>query len=252
MGKGFKHGGGGSNPLNLHVVGGASQPLSPKENTIWVNTSTAITDWVISPVQPAGSAGMVWIQTGESSSASFNALKKNSLMICPVAVKQYTSSGWGGSWHDMTGKTYTGGKWVDWVRYQYINLDANTWTSQNVTGQGGSISFSGGSMKVTKNGSASPNAITRVVAYTKSMINMSGYHTLEIEMSLSRTDCQSVTIGVGSEVGEWLASKVIQQTAAKTVYSVDISSVSSGAIGIDLFGNNDATTATVTAVRLKG
>lgn len=252
MGKGFKHGGGGGSPLNLHVVGGASQPLSPKENTIWVNTSTAITGWVISPVQPSGTSGLVWIQTGETSNAAFNALKKNSLMICPVAVKQYISSGWGGSWQARTGKTYTGGKWVDWVRYQYISLDANTWTSTNVTGQGGSISFSGGTMKVTKNGSASPSAITRVVGHTRNTINMSGYNTLEVEMALSRTDCQSVTIGVSDSSGNILASKEIQQTAAKTVYSLDISRVSGGIIGIDMFGNNNATTATISAVRLKG
>lgn len=253
MGKGFKHGGGGSNPLNLHVVGGTTQPSTPKENTIWVNTSTAITGWVISPVQPSGTEGMVWIQTGETSNASFNALKKNSLMICPVAVKQYASSSWGGSWQDRTGKIYTGGKWADWVKYQYISLDANTWDSHSAAGQGGSIAFSGGSMKVTKNGSGSSSDITRVVAYTKnSMINMSGYNTLEVEMALSRTDCQSVTIGVGSSIGQWSASKVIQQTSAKTVYSVDISRVSSGGVVIEMAGNNNATTATISAVRLKG
>ena len=98
MGKGFKHGGGGGSPLNLHVVGGASQPLSPKENTIWVNTGTAITGWVISPVQPAGTNGMVWIQTGESSNAAFNALKKNfpSLTAGLVAGVKYAGGGGGG------------------------------------------------------------------------------------------------------------------------------------------------------------
>lgn len=44
--------GGGSNPLNFKVVGGASAPASPKENTIWVNTDLTITGWVFSDDNP--------------------------------------------------------------------------------------------------------------------------------------------------------------------------------------------------------
>ena len=37
---------GGGGGLNLKVVGGTTQPTNPRENTIWVNTTTAITGYV--------------------------------------------------------------------------------------------------------------------------------------------------------------------------------------------------------------
>ena len=45
-------GGGAGGGLNFKVVGGTSAPASPKENTIWVNTSTAITSWDFSATEP--------------------------------------------------------------------------------------------------------------------------------------------------------------------------------------------------------
>lgn len=44
---------GGGDNLNFEVVGGTTQPSNPKENTIWVNTSTDISSWSFSPTYPA-------------------------------------------------------------------------------------------------------------------------------------------------------------------------------------------------------
>ena len=43
--------GGGAN-LNFKVVGGTTAPSDPKENTIWVNTDTAIHAWDFSATEP--------------------------------------------------------------------------------------------------------------------------------------------------------------------------------------------------------
>lgn len=106
-------GGGGGAALNFKVVGGTSAPASPKENTIWVNTNTAITDWVFSATQPSAKSGRVWISTGTSSPIEFNALKKNGIQMYPISAKQYVS----GAWVDKTEKIYQGGKWKDWATY---------------------------------------------------------------------------------------------------------------------------------------
>ena len=37
--------GGAAANLNFKVVGGTIKPTSPKENTIWVNTDTEISNW---------------------------------------------------------------------------------------------------------------------------------------------------------------------------------------------------------------
>ena len=49
--------GSGSNPLNFKVVGGTSAPANPKENTIWVNTSTKVTSWDFSASEPHRRSG---------------------------------------------------------------------------------------------------------------------------------------------------------------------------------------------------
>lgn len=101
----------GGASLNFKVVGGTSQPASPKENDIWVNTDTAISEWVFSAEQPTEPVeGMVWFQTAMKSNAPFNALKKNSLVIYPVKCHQYVS----GAWVNETAKTYQDGAWANW------------------------------------------------------------------------------------------------------------------------------------------
>ena len=95
--------------LNFTVVGGTSTPSNPSENTIWVNTSTSITSWVVglnTPESPA--TGMVWIRESTSSGNSFNALKQNEMQTYPVAVSQYIS----GAWVNKTGYIYKGNEWI--------------------------------------------------------------------------------------------------------------------------------------------
>lgn len=65
MGYGFKHGAGGVNPLNFRVLGGSAQPASPKENDIWVNTSTNISQWIMSPIDPLEANILSGLPTGD-------------------------------------------------------------------------------------------------------------------------------------------------------------------------------------------
>lgn len=111
MAKGFKCGSGGGVPLNFKVVGGTSAPSNPKENTIWINTDAEITGWFFSAAAPENpAAGMAWIQTGAISAVGMNALKKNGLMVYPLAAKQYVN----GAWVEKVSKIYQGGAWADW------------------------------------------------------------------------------------------------------------------------------------------
>ena len=105
--------------LNFTVVGGTSTPSNPTENTIWINTSTAITKWIFSATQPTGSNGMVWIAIGTSSSNEFNALKNNELRIYPAYARQYEN----GAWVDKISKCYHNNTWAD--------LYAEVWIIEN-------------------------------------------------------------------------------------------------------------------------
>lgn len=109
-------GGGGSGGLNFKVVGGTTAPSNPKENMIWINTSTKITDWVFSATQPSAKSGRVWISTGTSSSVEFNALKKNGIQVYPLSAKQYVS----GAWVDKEVEIYQNGKWDESMKKLYF------------------------------------------------------------------------------------------------------------------------------------
>lgn len=169
MAKGFKHGsGGGTSDINFGVVGGAIQPVNPKENTIWVNTETEISGWVFSATEPKSPVeGTVWISTGTSSTVEFNALKKNGIQVYPISAKQYIS----GAWANVTAKSYQGGAWEDWIKYLYNMGDECT----NLTGgwvSVASLGFSGSGI-----GTKAPT-ITQNTGYTivKQTEDKSGYY----------------------------------------------------------------------------
>lgn len=103
--------------LNFSVVGGTSKPGSPKENTIWVNTGTAITGWVINTEKPASPVnGMVWLMNAPASYVAFNALKVNAIQVYPVSAKQYVS----GAWKEVSATIYQDGSWKNMSEYLYV------------------------------------------------------------------------------------------------------------------------------------
>ena len=105
-------GGGSSAGLNFKVVGGTSAPSNPATNTIWVNTSTAITSWVFHATQPSAAEGKLWIQIGASSPVTFNAVKENRVTVYPMSAKQYVN----GAWVDKVAKIYQYDAWADLVK----------------------------------------------------------------------------------------------------------------------------------------
>jgi len=114
-------GGGSGTQLNYKVVGGTSAPSNPVGNTIWINTSNAITFYTFQPLTPSNpQEGWVWINVAPSySPVAFNALKENRIQLYPISAKQYIS----GAWVSKTAKTYQSGAWKDWVIYLYNTGD---------------------------------------------------------------------------------------------------------------------------------
>lgn len=96
--------------LNFKIIGSETEPASPSENTLWVNTSvTDIPHWGFGPVEPeTAENGDVWIRTGISSPVVFNIVKENSIMIYPECVHQYIDDGW----VEVETKLYNGYNWA--------------------------------------------------------------------------------------------------------------------------------------------
>ena len=63
--------------------------------------------------------GMLWIETGTSSPVEFNALKMDSVRVCPLIAKQYI----GGTFVKVPAESYQGGSWKDWITYLFDNGD---------------------------------------------------------------------------------------------------------------------------------
>lgn len=232
MGTGFKHGAGGGNPLNFKVVGNP-QPSNPKENTIWINTDDKITSYIFSATQPTGSAGMVWISTGTTSTVAFNALKKNGIQVYPISAKQYVS----GAWVDVTAKSRQGGEWVDWWNGELYKI-GNEYAS--LTGGWGSTDIGylwAGSTVWMNPAKKNANSITvqsisdkGSAVGTKNKIDVTDYTKLEVKLTANGGNENSV-VAISSErecnaSNASFAGKVKYASGTNIIVTLDISKIS--------------------------
>lgn len=186
MGTAFLYGNGGGSSLNFKVVGGATAPESPKDNTIWVETATEISGWVISPVEPVEAAdGTVWISTGTSSPVEFNALRKNELRVCPLEAKQRI----GGVWEDVTARSWQDGAWKAWradIELVKNGVVLDSYSLSGFTQRNGYISLEVASGYKEGNGFIKPH------------LNIDGYKTLKIDALLTGGNSTGYYIGLKS------------------------------------------------------
>ena len=229
--------GGGAN-LNYKVVGGTSVPSSPAVNTIWVNTSTAITSHVFSSEQPTSPVeGMVWFQIGTQSAVLFNALKKNGIILHPLRAKQYIS----GAWVTKTAKSYQGSAWLEWIADTYLYNNGDTcdditggWQGRawaEDSGTAGSvplISFNANSMVVTTNG----GNYARTTVEIKKDFDFTHFKTITAIYSFSGSvsETASLFMVIPRNKTYWgashaVASKALAKGTEKTA-TLDVSAIS--------------------------
>lgn len=233
----FNVSGGGGTALNFRVVGGTTAPSNPKENMIWVNTSTKITSYIFSATQPTGSAGMVWISTGTSSSVEFNALKKNGIQVYPISAKQYVS----GAWVDKTAKSYQGGKWVEWRIYLYNSGIQNvSWIVKPGTGTNWAVrttTFENDYVLLSNGSGTNDTSVSGFV--TKEKIDISSSSTLFVEFEdMSNVDelCYIQILVTRTQTDNWDHNNTVSYTVVSA--NTDKATVKLNAPGsyyIDIF-----------------
>lgn len=111
--------------LELTVVGGTTQPSSPKNNTLWVNTDVAIGAVSLGPAAPDSPVlGDVWVNTGvRYGTDSTVAVGPKTLAVCEnpfleinvMNFMQYDGLAW--AWCD--GGVYANGAWSGMALYIY-------------------------------------------------------------------------------------------------------------------------------------
>jgi len=258
----------GGASLNYKVVGGTSEPESPKENTIWVNTDVAITSHVFSASQPANPvAGMVWFPTGAVSDVAFNALKKNNITVYPTGCKQYA----GGTWVTKETKTFQNGKWVlSWDGMLYKNgneypditggfIARATRYAATVTGYG--ITASAPDLSKDESGMTVSLMVIGIRSgsiTTVNSINLAPYSKIVFDVNLiSRQNGDEkfyVTADPDADPYTAGASVSITATGRQTV-SLDISEITTPMyVGINLYASGSAyqlTKMTVYSIRVE-
>ena len=222
----FNMAGGEGASLNFAVVGGTTQPTAPKENTIWVNTSTKITGWKFSATQPAAAEGLVWFSTGAGSKTAFEALKKNGIMVYPISAQQYS----GGAWANKGAKIYQGGEWADfWDGTLYYLGDlcyeaTGGWTHNDFTIQGYSanpdcgINSSNELYCVGKPGAPGIMGI-------REPVNLSSYKTITlVGHTTNNEECSRLYISTTKELAYTSVASVALPMGEKSV-TLDISGI---------------------------
>lgn len=188
---------GGGAALNFKIANNP-QPETARENTIWIDTDD-ITSWNFSATQPeTPEDGMVWIFTGATSTAPFNALKKNGITVYPIYAKKYS----GGAWVDVDAKTYQNGAWVNWWggelytngdEWEHITggfatmgrgLESGATATKELT-----ITRGDGSITFKQTASAACG-----IAYFPNKIDLRGFKTLKCDATMSNTTWSGLCI----------------------------------------------------------
>jgi hypothetical protein len=162
---------------DVYVVGGTTRPARPRNNTIWVETNTAITGWEIGYKRPEAPAeGDVFIFTNPSAavvhleiSGVSGRARKEIVKISPAYAYQYINS----VWENKNMKLYVNNGWLDamvtlYDRGAYGVSFASGWSTGE---QSDCVHIA------TRGGMA----VTSVTSTSNGTIDLTGIKTLNIE-----------------------------------------------------------------------
>lgn len=143
MGRGFKHGVSLYDLLNFSITAYRTEEAllaaAPEENAIAIVSTAQISGWRFSAETPAEETnGLVWIKTGNTSPYVFNALKEETLELCPLLVRQYRAK----KWKYVPAFAGKNGEWTFWWSGQ---LFCNGNQVQRITGGWEAIADAGDS-----------------------------------------------------------------------------------------------------------
>lgn len=227
--------GGSGGGLNLKVVGGTTQPANPRENTIWIKTTTAITGYVLSPTQPeTGTEGLVWLKTANTG-VEINVGRKNAVLLHLEDGKLYT----GGSWANIEGWVYTGASWTQfaWNRlYLFKDGVDNTeltggWTNNGwkvYSSHAGTVSIADGQINFNQ-----PSNGYRGGG-TENAINLNGFKSLSAVMTCNNSSGAALFGISKSKVcnpSSWVAGTQTSGVKNDFTVSIDLNNPGSCYIG---------------------
>ena len=213
--------------INFQIIGGTTQPENPKENTLWVDTSEAITGWTFRTDEPNDPVeGMVWLEH-QHVGTEFNAITENSIYVKLAAVFQYKD----GSWENRDAEIYQNGEWsVVWNRClfdagnQFSAITGGWLQDPEVTMYSG-YSNTGSAIITDCMTTSTVNGKNQCASFkTGNKINLHNVDLLCINVESYTTEIVFVIheTGIGDVVGSAVLAQFIKQTG---VVNIDVSSL---------------------------
>ena len=245
--------------INFKVVGGTTEPVSPSENTIWVNTDMEITGWGFD-TEPAEylTTGGVWIKTSTNGNVEFNALKKNGICIYPQSCMQWD----GTKYVSKDVKVYKNGQWLA-LKIWFLQggepyrdatggwaaIDSPNGAHQAATIDSNGITFATTGSIYKEIATLSPIDFTNISTLYFSVSGISNLSSSSngrrFSMGINNTRTHKLVNNIEPE--GWLVEKFISnpQAATNLLYSLDTSSVNSECYIMAVTGCHPDTTMTV-------
>lgn len=184
--------GGGSNAVNFKVYTAATLPTTGSLNDVCIISTTSAPSWTMnqsSPPTNSDEIGTVSITYAASSvgNATFNALKKNALMVKLIKCWQYLNSGWS----SMDAYYHNGSGWVKF---------SSAWTATiNITYPEGSTCYvSNGDVVLTSPNTSGSWSCVVPIADTWTITCSNGSTSVSKVVELT-TDGQTESVTLGYE-----------------------------------------------------
>lgn len=231
-------GGTGGFGLNLKIVNGTTMPSNPRENTVWVNTTTRITSYAFSYTQPETvSEGLLWLKISNlDTGVEVDVGKKNAVKLNLTYGALYTNS----EWKNVECFVFYNGEWTQFSFLRTYLYNAGN-QCEALTGGWAITNHNNATSKlmdtyiqISNNGS-SENSISNT--HTLSKVDLSGYSKLcaqvDITEMLGTKGASYIKFGLGSDLklsgGNFTASTEVNTKPdnGTTIMSVDISSAKS-------------------------
>lgn len=202
-----RFGGGGGGGLNFKVKAYTELPASGSENEIAVITTTPISGYVMQGEQPAGTDGLVWIETSGVSETPIWVDKKHTVRIYPVVARQYVD----GAWISVPAECYQNGEWSSFFKFLYKNGDL----CESVSG--GWVleaTYNDGSFKDTYIDTTGANNYGNNIARTTLKVDVTGYRSLMANLTCANPSGKlSGRIGLNVDTSfDRNVATIVQQT----------------------------------------
>lgn len=249
-------GGGAGGSLNYKITNTLSDTAA--ENTIYVNTTTAIKQAYFQVSAPTEnlSTGDVWFATGTRSPVAMNVVKKGGVYLYPSACQQWNGS----AWVSCTAKTFLNGAWVDWQQYLYNEGQIYTDLAGSIKSQSWGLSQyndNGYALEVTQSASniklVSGESNDCGLAYFTKEIDLTPFSILHFDGTVTGGTYQLKAQLISGTPTQYSATTSTVASYDISTTDCDISSINQSVrIGISALGfYNTAVTYVITSIYLK-